>query len=507
MKRIGIGALLLLIAGMVFATGTTETAMSTEETITRFSYYYMADQQPMEEEVFAAVNAELASKYGIAVDFHRLDGSAYNDRMNVLLAAQEPIDLFFIANWSLNYNQKLAQGALMPLDDLIAEHAPKLLPSLPSFLMDVTLYEGDHYAVPNYQTIVNQRAFLVQQSLADQYGLDVEALKGLPLKEMLEEFEPFLAEIKAHEPELFAIAPEWTWDAYFEDIGGARILVEEAPAVVLEDGELLEYKSGLEETYREWYRRGYIRRDVATASADEKDRDKSNLRYALWAAPYKLGAEAEAAARYGTEIAMMPFNKPFVGAQAGIATMYAISTFAQEPEAAIRFVEVMNTDADLYNMMCFGIEGETYEIVGPNRIDFITNADGEKLYHPKRDWMFGNQFNAYLIPGMPDGIWEATDELNRSAQASPARGFNVNLEPVRDIQARVRAADQEYWGTEFLYIDDDEKYRELQQERLDKTIRAGALDVREEIQRQLIEWAQANGKPYRERVINLDPND
>ena len=76
MKRIGIGALLLLIACMVFATGTTETATSTEDATTRFSYYYMADQQPMEDKVFAAVNAELASKYGIAVDFHRLDGSA-----------------------------------------------------------------------------------------------------------------------------------------------------------------------------------------------------------------------------------------------------------------------------------------------------------------------------------------------------------------------------------------------------------------------------------------------
>lgn len=507
MRRIGIVASLLLSATLVFATGQQEGPAVTAPAATEFSYYYMADQQPMEEEVFGAVNDQLAAKYGIRVDFNRLDGSAYNDRMNVLLAAQEPIDLFFIASWSLGYNQKLAQGALMPLDDLIAEHAPRLLPSLPSFLMDVTLYDGDHYAVPNYQTIVNQRAFLVQRSLADQYGLDVERLRGLPLKEMLEQFEPFLAQIKDHEPELFGITPEWTWDAYFEDIGGARILVEEAPTVVLEDGELLEYKSGLEQTYRDWYRKGYIRRDVATASGDEKKRDQDNLRYALWAAPYKLGAEAEAAAKFGTEIAMMPFNEPFVGAQAGIATMYAISTFAQEPEAAIKFVEVMNTDADLYNMMCFGIEGETYEMVGPNRIDFITDSEGKKLYHPKRDWMFGNQFNAYLIPGMPDGIWEATDELNRSAKASPARGFVVNLEPVRDIQARVSAADREYWGTEFLYIDDEAKYRQLQEERQEKVLKAGLLEVRQEIQRQLVAWAEANGKPYRERVINLDPTD
>jgi putative aldouronate transport system substrate-binding protein len=509
MKRLSIVTICLVLScAVVFAQPqqeVSETAAS--QHTTEFSYYYMADQQPMEDEVFSAVNGELASRYGITCNFNRLDGSAYTERMNVLLAAQEPIDLMFIANWCLDYAQKLAQGALMPLDDLIAENAPKLVPSLPPFLMDVTLYNGDHYAVPNYQTIVNQRAFLVRQDLADRYGLDVDALSGLPLKELLVEFEPFLAEIKAHEPDLFPIAPEWTWQGLFESVGGAMILVEEAPTLKIEDGELHEYKGGLEQTYRDWYREGYIRRDVATASSDEKKRDKENLKYALWAAPYKLGAEAEAKARYGTDIAMIPIGEPFVGAQAGISTMYAISTFAQEPEAAIKFVEIMNTDEDLYNMMCFGIEGVTYEKTAPQRIEFITDADDNKLYHPRRDWMFGNQFNAYLIPGMPDGIWEATDKLNRSARTSPARGFVVDLEPVRDIQARVSAADREYWGTEFLYIDDEAKYQALQEERKEKVKRAGIFEVHEEVQRQLIEWAKANGKPYEERVINWDPTD
>jgi putative aldouronate transport system substrate-binding protein len=231
------------------------------------------------------------------------------------------------------------------------------------------------------------------------------------------------------------------------------------------------------------------------------------LKYALWAAGYKLGAEVDYEIKYGEEILAIPIDKPFVGATAGMGTMYAISTFSKNPEAAIKFVEVMNTDKELYNMMCHGIEGTTFTKVGPNRIELIKDADDNYLYYPQGDWMFGNQFNAYMKPGQADDLWEKTDAMNRSATSSPARGFTADLEPVKDIQARVTAADKEYWNTEFLYIDDEEKYQALQEERKQKVIKAGVLKVHEEIQDQLIEWAKENGKPYEERVINWDPVD
>ena len=502
--------LMLLSCGLIFAAGTQEQSgtQAADSGPAEFNYYYYRNAQPMEEEVFAAINEKLIEKYNIKGDFHRLDsGSMYRERMAVLLAAQEPIDLFFIANWCLDFKQKLAQGALLPLDDLIAEHAPKLVPSLPDFLMDVSLHKNDHYAVPNYQTVVDWRAYLVPKKLVDKYGLDVEGLSGLPLIEMLPKFEPFLKKIKENEPELFGIAPEFVWNNKFEDVGGARVVVDAAPTVKIEDGELDEYKKQLTAIFRDYYRKGYLRKDEATASSDEKRRDQESLRYALWGSSYKPGAEVEWKIQYKDDIVGIPIGEPYAQSTAGMNTMYAISIFSTAPEAAIKFVEVMNTDKELYNMMCHGIEGTTFKKVGPNRIELIKGSDENYLYYPKGDWMFGNQFNAYLKPGQADDLWEKTDQMNRAATASPVRGFSADLTPIKDIKSRVDAVNSEYKGTEFLYIDNEDKYLALQEERTAKMKQAGVLEIHEEIQRQLIEYAKENDKPFVERNINLDPDD
>ena len=47
---------------------------------------------------------------------------------------------------------------------------------------------------------------------------------------------------------------------------------------------------------------------------------------------------------------------------ATIATLTSISTTCKNPELAMQFLNLINTDPVLYNMACFGIEGVHYTL-------------------------------------------------------------------------------------------------------------------------------------------------
>ena len=70
--------------------------------------------------------------------------------------------------------------------------------------------------------------------------------------------------------------------------------------------------------------------------------------------------------------------------------MIGISRTSKNPEKAFKFIELVNTDKDLYNLICFGIEGKHYNLDENGRVVF--NDQGG--YIPKACWKFGNQFNA-----------------------------------------------------------------------------------------------------------------
>jgi putative aldouronate transport system substrate-binding protein len=154
----------------------------------------------------------------------------------------------------------------------------------------------------------------------------------------------------------------------------------------------------------------------------------------------------------------------------------------------MQVLEMLNTDVDVYNLLCKGIEGKHWgwadkeaKVIkpGPN------NAD----YNPNTDWEFGNQFLAYYIDPEQARIkaWDATYKLNQESPVSTAMGFNFNTEPVKTELANVSAVYKEL--AEPLLagkVDPATALPELQA-RLEE---AGIQKVIEETQKQLDEWAK-----------------
>ena len=151
----------------------------------------------------------------------------------------------------------------------------------------------------------------------------------------------------------------------------------------------------------------------------------------------------------------------------------------------MELLNLVNTDPEVYNLLCYGIEGEHYNKTGDNRIELVENSG----YQPNVDWAFGNQFNAYLKGDQPDDVWEQTIALNESSEVSPLLGFVFDQEPVQNQIAQCQSVvDQYYKSIVTGSVDPDQYIPEF----LDKLEQAGASEIIAEKQSQLDEWVANN---------------
>lgn len=101
---------------------------------------------------------------------------------------------------------------------------------------------------------------------------------------------------------------------------------------------------------------------------------------------------------------------------------------------------MINTDKDLYNMICFGLEGVHYTKLDDTHIEQIPNSG----YAPNAAWKLGNQFNAYLMEGQANDTWEKTKEINDIGIKSPIIGIYFNTDDIRTELTQIEKVQKEY---------------------------------------------------------------
>jgi putative aldouronate transport system substrate-binding protein len=475
-------ALCLLCAAGLWAAGAKEAPAAA------LTWYFPGSYpQKDQDQVYAKFNELLKAKMNTTIDFKPTPWGDYDQKMQAVIASGEKFDLCFTANWINNYLQNVAKGAFVPLDDLLAKQAPKLKASVPDKIWAATKVNGKIYGIINYQISAMTAGLSFPTKLLQKYNFDPTKVKKL------EDLEPYLKAVKAGEPDLVAVYgvanTSGTTIGYvnqylgFEEIGGRAIpgiILDNDPAMkVVNQFKTDKFKSWIK-LERDWYLKGYIMKDAVAVK--DMDPNLSAAKVGVsYVGNYKPGGDAESSARYGYPITEVPISEPELITSSIISTMHAISITSANQERAMAFMEVMNTDKAIYNLLTFGIEGKHYTKTGDNSIAPVKDAG----YWPSTPWLHASTFNAYLLPGQPADVWEKTRKLNMSAKASPIIGFSFNPEPVQSEISQCQSVRQEYLpALELGTVDPDAVLPEF----LDKLDKAGAQKIVDEMQKQINAW-------------------
>ncbi len=443
------------------------------ETIT-IKWCVPGDKQPDHDMVLEDVNKKIKEKINVELDLDIIPQGEFNDRMKLASTAGETFDLVFTANWLNSFDENMSRDAFLPITDLVAEYGQDMASSMPDWLLDVAKVDGELYAIPNQQIVARQMGVVIRKDMAEKYNFDMSSM------ESIRDIEPFLDEIVKNESGMFPIDKrvEALYEKTYETVGSYAAMNKET-------GEIIPMSEALADQMRldnEWFRKGYIREDIATITDNSAD-VKAN-RYAVSLSSYKPGWSAEYTNRQNMEYIDVPIEGAYVGAISGIETMTAVNVNSEHPEEAVKLLDLVYTDKEIFNELLFGIEGTHYNVVSENHVEIV--PDSTYSFGPNA-WRIGNQFNAWYMPGQEDGLWEATDKLNKEATVSSLRGFTFDPSNVQAEMAQLAAVKEEYKNGQFTANDIEAFIAEYQE----KMEQAGIQTVVDEMNSQVAEWKAA----------------
>lgn len=471
-----------------------ETAPEVAADLVPVTYTYASRGVPQDlQMVQDALNQLINEKIGVNLTLEPIDFGAYNEKMQLRLAAGEECDIIFTAPWINSYTNNVANGALLELDDLLKEEAPGLWASMPESTWEAARIKGKIYGVINQQIFPKPWGVHLRTDLMEKYNFSLEGV------EKWEDVEPFLEAVRDGEGiiPVYSESPGgslwrpqyYGYDPLDDGIGFIGVKYDDQNLTVVNLLETAEYREAAELT-KKWVDAGFF-----SSSPPTGDEARANFRAGGYAMGYhveKPGVSAEWQTMYSYEFASKNLTDPLILDTAGVtATLNGICKTTQHPVEAMRVLELFNTDIEIYNLLARGIEGIHWEwkdqanlVIGyPEGVTAETSG-----YDPNTDWMFGNQFNAYYRDEKQVGAWPATKEMNDTAVPSVALGFVVDREPIKTEIAQTSALLKELADP---IANGFVAYDEGAPDLLARLNEAGAPKIIEEVQRQINDWAAA----------------
>lgn len=480
-----------------------------------------AGKQANSDKVWAAFNEQLQQYVpNTTVEFIDVPFEEYSEKFSQVLASGEGVDLAW-TGWLINKPQNIADGNLMPLDDLLAEYGQGIVDILGEEVVEIhrNAADGKLYYLPSWQGLCGERrGWLVVTEIAELAGdtwiEDTEAAlnKWRNNYSGIEDFQAVLDQATKY----LAAAKEagklgagintgraFGWSMYngmysFLGVGGAEIGITYCDGTfTVKDGVAGEHYKLYAKTMADWYKEGYIRSDIMSVDTSTlttpKNGEITDTTYVFSCDPYLTEADQEAAiADAGMDMTYLPIEENAYLILGG-DTSYAIPYCADEPERAMMVLNAIYSQPDLYNTLIYGIEGE----------DYTKNADGtittsyvgasptaDDSYGIQR-WIIGSCKNALINNGTDPNYYADLEALEETARVNPFLNFTFDRTNVEGICASILNVYYEY-GPQIDNGVAGDNWEELYNNYMAARKDAGIEELVTEFQNQLNAYIEAN---------------
>lgn len=450
----------------------------TAEEVVDLKWYMIGTPQPDTEKVMNELNKYTEEKIGVRVDMTQIDWGDYEERLKVIINSGEDYDIAF--TWGGLYTLNAQRGAFLELNELLDTHAQELKEVLNPILIEGASIDGKLYGIPANKEVGNQSALVFNGNLVEKYDFDTDSVKSFA------DLKPMLEVIKENEPDFTPIAvsnmfrPVMPFDYVLNwDMPVAFPMNGDTETVInyLETDEAMD----VFKTMREYYESGYVPADAASS---DNPWPYSVENWFVRIEGYNPYAELLWEREGGYPVVVQPLTPPIINNEAVTGSVMAISSTSKHPEKAMAFLNLLNTDPYVRNLVNFGIEGVHYEKLDNGKIKDLP-ARAERYSVPQ--YALGNHFILYLFENEPDDKWEAFQAFNESGIRSPSLGFHFDPSPVRTEIANIANVASEFMPPIFTGSVDPEEYVPKAIERFNE---AGIETVLKEIQKQYDEWKE-----------------
>lgn len=433
-----------------------------------------------------AFNDISREKIGVEVNWTVLDIGQWFEQYNLLLSGSEPVDL--MVNMG-GVSAGVSQGAFLELDELYAEYGKDIAVYYDEEFLNAGRIGGNLYGIAGQKDFAATKAIAYRKDIVEELNLDVSGVKTMAdwtfVLEAVHEAYPDMAAFVSNGGNTLNQFDSYDWDKLDDMVGVLMNYGESTEVVNLY--ETPEYE-GLVRQMRAWYEAGLVDRDAATNTESWGDMVRSGKGFCSLITG-NPGSEFEHTINTGYPIGVIDLTEPLASTGNVTAIMWSIPYAAAEPEAAMKFLNLMYSDPAVSDLLNYGVEGTHYQVAEDGTYTFLDGQDmASCTYHPQMTWIWPNTYIGGEWKDSAPELGEKMTAFNKSAKKSEAMGFTFdNSAVINEVTACTNVIKQYAYGLEVGAVDVDTVLPEFQ-----KALKDAGIDrVIEEKQRQLEEWKGA----------------
>ncbi|MCC3375154.1 extracellular solute-binding protein [Cohnella sp. REN36] len=333
---------------------------SEEPVLLRF--YFSGEKKAATDEVWAAIGDYARSKgLNVRFDVHFIPIGDYKDKMMVKSASGDRWDLNFDGDW-LSYKQMAAKGAYLILNDLLPLYAPHLYEKyMQQGTLEAAMIDGNITGLP-WTMKMNQRFYAQWRSdLAKKAGLN-PASGSI---RTIEDVDAFLMALKKAYPDaklsrtvprdIYKLRDEWV-DLGFHGMG----FYLNDPHVRIQPVEQQPFYLEAAIMAKKWYDAGILNRDILLDKEDGASLWRNgNMLFTAQSHEWVNANQGFSDPSFEQMSSLLYPDRKVVN-RTPLANVIAINRNAEHPDLALRFLDLLETDRKLYDLVQYGIEGKTY---------------------------------------------------------------------------------------------------------------------------------------------------
>lgn len=370
------------------------------------------------------VNKITRKKLGVEVDF-KIIGDDYNNTVELMLTGGEQVDILCASNTL--FMRMYINRQLCDLGDLLEKYGQDIIEAVGMDYINCCRIGGVLYGLPNNRDYAaGWDSYALRKDILDKYGIQVDNIKTI---EDLEEIFDLILEKEQGMIPLACSGSMFSNFALADGInsfpaGGHTDYGQNEEVVNIFETE--EYRKQLRRV-RKWYLKGYLGQNILENTTGTTGMIRNGTAFAM-AVKNKPGIKMQETLKCGRELEIVQFGETAISYNSMAAYPWMITKNTISEELSMKLLNLLYKDADIMNLLSYGIEGRDYV---KTEDGFITLPEGKNSnpYYGNA-WKLPNQFITYVWEGNPLDLWDEMRRWNENALKSCELGFNFNVFPV-----------------------------------------------------------------------------
>ena len=447
------------------------------------------------ERIEAAVNEITEAEINTNVNITYMTIGDWQTKFQLSIGGGDRIDVASFCAGS-GVATMYANTMAMDITEYMAEFAPEAMEIVQNYVGPYT-YDGKLYGIPAYRNYARNYYIIMRKDILDELGLTekaenlttwsgyeeilaavYEAYDGTGLYPISKGAGKSLVSANGYLNNGDNFSDRIIWDTLGDATGVVRtddegnvMLYQESPEY---EQELLLAKK--------WRDNGWVYPDSALVDTHGDELMKQGVTFSSIQGS-EIGIETVKESACGYPVVCPMLNGALLSTSTIASWGMGVPITAEYPEQACKFLNLMYTNADLMNLLIWGIEGEDYTM---DNGEVVLNPEGG---YYQADFLIGNNTLLKPLKGNGADFFERVDAINKETPNSTYLGFSLDTAPLELQISQITAVIDQYGGS----LSCGEYTPEAYANYIAQLEAAGVRDYLSQIQGQLDAWLATQG--------------